>query len=124
MRNMSRALHCMLLIINRGGLAVTYNHPQTLLTFLLERRPPLMFYCGIDLSARHSHICVLDENLSVLLQQKAANELPRIAHLLDPFKPLLQVVIESTFNWYWLVDGLQALGFHVCLAHTLGLAMI
>lgn len=83
-----------------------------------------MFYSGIDLSARDSYICVVDENLSVHLQLKIANELPRIAHLLDPFKPDLQVVVESTFNWYWLVDGLKALGFDVSLAHTLGLAMI
>jgi transposase len=83
-----------------------------------------MFYSGIDLSARDSHLCVVDENLSIHLQQKAVNELPRIAHLLEPFKPDLQIVVESTFNWYWLVDGLQALGFDVCLAHTLGLAMI
>jgi transposase len=83
-----------------------------------------MFYCRIDLSATTSHLCVLDENLSIHLQQKAANELPRIAHLLVPFKPDLLVVIESSFNWYWLVDGLQDLGFDLCLAHTLGLAMI
>ena len=83
-----------------------------------------MFYCGIDLSARDSHLCVVDENLSIHLQQKTANELPLISNLLEPFKPDLQVVIESTFNWYWLVDGLQRLGFDVSLAHTLGLAMI
>ena len=83
-----------------------------------------MFYCGIDLSASTSHLCVLDENLSIHLQQKAPNELPRIASLLIPFKPDLQVVIESTFNWYWIVDGLQELGFDLSLAHTLGLAMI
>jgi transposase len=72
-----------------------------------------VFYCGIDLSARDSHLCVVDENLSIHLQQKAPNELPRIAHMLEPFKPDLQVVIESTFNWYWLVDGLQGFGFDV-----------
>jgi transposase len=83
-----------------------------------------MFYCGIDLSARDSHLCVLDESLSIHLQMKAPNLLPRIASLLDPFKPDLKIVVESTFNWYWLVDGLQLLGFDVSLAHTLGLAMI
>lgn len=83
-----------------------------------------MFYCGIDLSARDSHLCVLDESLSIHLQQKTANQLPRIAFLLDSFKPDLKIVVESTFNWYWLVDGLLELGFDVCLAHTLGLAMI
>jgi transposase len=83
-----------------------------------------MFYCGIDLSARDSHLCVLDDNLSILLQRKAKNVLPIISSLLDPFKPSLKIVIESTFNWYWLVDGLRASGFDVCLAHSLGLSMI
>jgi len=83
-----------------------------------------MFYCGIDLSATSSHLCVLDETLSIHLQQKAANDLPSIASLLLPFSPHLQIVVESTFNWYWLVDGLLERGFDVSLAHTLGLAMI
>lgn len=83
-----------------------------------------MFYAGIDLSARDSHLCVVDEGLAIHLQQKSANDLPSIASLLTPFKPHLQIAVESTFNWYWLVDGLQASGFDVCLAHTLGLSMI
>jgi transposase len=83
-----------------------------------------MFYSGIDLSARDSHICVLDDDLSVHLQQKVPNDLTRISNLLEPFKPDLQIVVESTFNRYWLVDGLQQLSFDVSLAHTLGLSMI
>lgn len=83
-----------------------------------------MFYCGIDLSARESHLCVVDDNLSIHLQMKAANELPLISDLLLPFMPNLQIVVESTFNWYWLVDGLQSQGFDLCLAHTLGLSLI
>lgn len=83
-----------------------------------------MFYCGIDLSARDSHLCVVDDDLSIHLQMKAPNELPLISDLLLPFMPDLQIVVESTFNWYWLVDGLQSLGFDLCLAHTLGLSLI
>jgi hypothetical protein len=30
---------------------------------------------------------------------------------------LLGVVVESTYNWYWLVDGLKAAGFEVKLAN-------
>ena len=36
----------------------------------------------------------------------------------------MEIVVESTFNWYWLVDGLQEAGYKVRLAHTLGLYMI
>jgi hypothetical protein len=31
---------------------------------------------------------------------------------------LAGVVVESTYNWYWLVDGLQDAGLHVYLANT------
>jgi hypothetical protein len=30
--------------------------------------------------------------------------------------------MESTFNWYWLVDGLRALGYNVVLANPAGIA--
>ena len=36
-----------------------------------------MFYCGIDLSASDSQLCVVDECLAIRLQQKAANETGR-----------------------------------------------
>src|SRR5437762_7599181 len=84
----------------------------------------MKFYCGIDLSARDCHVCVIDEQLKVMVQQKLRNELPRICQLLEPYKGDLKIVVESTFNWYWLIDGLQAEGFDVVLAHTLGLYLI
>jgi transposase len=84
----------------------------------------MKFYCGMDLSARDCQVCVIDDNLSLLVQQKVRNELPSIITLIEPFKETLQIVVESTFNWYWLVDGLQEAGYEVCLAHTLGLYMI
>ena len=37
---------------------------------------------------------------------------------LEPFRETLSgVVVESTYNWYWLVDGLQAAGYPVYLAN-------
>src|SRR5258707_13706414 len=84
----------------------------------------MKFYCGIDLSARDCHVCVIDEQLQVMVQQKLRNELAKICQLLGPYKANLKIVVESTFNWYWLIDGLQAEGFDVVLAHTLGLYLI
>src|SRR5438552_16870046 len=43
---------------------------------------------------------------------------------MEPYRGDLKIVVESTFNWYWLIDGLQAAGFGVVLAHTLGLYLI
>jgi len=34
------------------------------------------------------------------------------------------VAVESTLNWYWLVDGLHEAGLEVKLAHPLGLFTI
>ena len=84
----------------------------------------MAFYCGIDLSARTSHLCIIDEDVSVVVDKKVRNELPRIIDLLEPYKDTLQTVVEATFNWYWLIDGLQEAGFDTTLAHTYGLFMI
>ena len=84
----------------------------------------MSFYCGIDLSARTSHVCIIDEGVSVVVDKKISNELPRIIDLLEPYKDNLQTLVESTFNWYWLIDGLQEAGFDTTLAHTYGLHMI
>jgi len=84
----------------------------------------MAFYCGIDLSARTSHVCIIDEDVSVVVDKKISNELPRIINLLEPYKDNLRTVVESTFNWYWLVDGLQEAGYDTTLAHTFGLFMI
>lgn len=84
----------------------------------------MSFYCGIDLGARDSQICVINKRVKKVLELKTANKLEQIKQLLEPYKKDLQIVVESTFNWYWLVDGLQAAGFKVVLAHTLGLHLI
>src|SRR5260370_39936419 len=84
----------------------------------------MKYRCGIDLGARDSQICVIDERVKIVWEQKVRNDIERITKLLEPFKANLQIVVESTFNWYWLVDGLQAAGFKVVLAHTLGLYLI
>jgi transposase len=84
----------------------------------------MTFDCGMDLSARDGHVCVIDEDLSCLVQQKVRNDLPALLRLIEPFTGSLQIVVESTFNGDWLVEGLQEAGYDVCLAHTLGLYMI
>lgn len=46
------------------------------------------------------------------------NELDRVLMALEPFRDTLQgVVVESTYNWYWLVDGLQEHGYKLHLAN-------
>src|SRR5260370_10619493 len=79
----------------------------------------MMKYCGIDLHSNNSVIVVIDDEDRVVAQKRLPNELARIVEFVAPWRDeLAGVVIESTYNWYWLVDGLQAAGFQVHLANT------
>ncbi|WLI15020.1 transposase [Pseudomonas sp. FP603] len=76
-----------------------------------------MKFCGIDLHSNNSVVVVTDETDRVLVSRRCPNELPIIIGLLEPHRAeLLGVVVESTYNWYWLIDGLKAAGFEVKLA--------
>ena len=62
---------------------------------------------------------ISDENDKVLYSKRHPNSLEEIRSALSPYQSdLFGVVVESTFNWYWLVDGLQEAGYSVHLANT------
>lgn len=84
----------------------------------------MTFYCGIDLAAKQSQLCVIDDECSVQFNKKLPNHARAILDLLEPFKPDLRSVVEATFNWYWIVDALQDANIDVILAHSLKLHMI
>ena len=75
-------------------------------------------YAGIDLHSSNSFIGILDQEDRRLYGKRLPNDLESILSALEPFKESLDsVVVESTYNWYWLVDGLQGAGYNVCLAN-------
>jgi transposase len=81
-----------------------------------------MKYCGIDLHSNNSVVVIIDEADQVIVNRRCHNDLSKIASLLAPHQAeLAGVVVESTFNWYWLVDGLMALGYEVKLANTVAM---
>jgi len=82
------------------------------------------YYCGIDLHARNCVLCVIDAKGHPVAEAKLPNEWGQLLDFLSPYGPDLHIAIESTLNWYWIVDGLQEAGYDVHLAHTLGLYMI
>ena len=76
-------------------------------------------YGGIDLHANNSVLVVLDDEDQVVYRKRFPNDLEHILFQLAPYRTQLQgLVVESTFNWYWLVDGLMEAGYHVHLANT------
>lgn len=75
-------------------------------------------YSGIDLHSSNNFTAVIDDQDQRLYRKRLPNRLSAVLSALDPFKETLQgVVVESTFNWYWLVDGLQENGYKVHLAN-------
>lgn len=73
---------------------------------------------GIDLHSNNIVVGIMDREGKRLAHQKLPCELKRIGEFLAPFKDRLEkLAVESTYNWYWLVDGLQAAGYPVVLAN-------
>src|SRR5213594_3371569 len=73
---------------------------------------------GIDLHSNNVVIGVTDMDGKRLGNRKLPCELKEIVKFLAPFKKRLEkVAVESTYNWYWLVDGLRALNYPVVLAN-------
>jgi len=75
-------------------------------------------YGGIDLHANNSVVVLLNEQDQVIYQRRLANHLPTILEPLALYQAdITGVVVESTYHWYWLVDGLMDAGYRVPLAN-------
>jgi len=79
----------------------------------------MKLYCGIDLHSTNNYLAVLDEQLQSVLGRRLPNRLETVLATLEPFRAQIQAIaVESTFNWYWLVDGLMEAGYGVRLVNT------
>jgi transposase len=82
----------------------------------------MQLYCGIDLHSNNSMVSLIDENDRLINEKRLDNNLETITHHLQPYQSEISgVVVESTYNWYWLVDGLMDHGYPVHLANTLAI---
>jgi len=78
----------------------------------------MRLYCGIDLHSTNSYVAIIDEEDRAVYRQRLPNDLGLILSELGPYADrLVGVVVESTYNWYWLVDGLADSGYRVHLAN-------
>lgn len=79
----------------------------------------MKLYCGIDLHSNNSYVVLLDETDKIIYKKRLSNDLALILEKLERYKEIISgIVVESTYNWYWLVDGLKAAGYQVHLANT------
>ena len=75
-------------------------------------------YIGIDLHSNNSVVVAIDKDGKTIYEKRLRNELPLIKGELSQFrKQCFGAVVESTFNWYWLVDGLMEEGYRTHLAN-------
>lgn len=78
----------------------------------------MALYAGIDLHSNNNVVVLLNEQDQVVYQQRLANQLPIVLEQLAPYREeITGVVVESTYNWYWLVDGFMDAGSRVHLAN-------
>jgi len=79
----------------------------------------MSLYCGIDLHSNNHVVCVIDGKDQRVLEKKLDNDPELTIRALSRYqKRLKAIAVESTFNWYWLVDALMAAGFQVELVNT------
>src|SRR6266536_4597416 len=80
----------------------------------------MKLYGAIDLHSTNNVTVVIDEQDRVVYQKRLPNDLALILMELSVYQTELQgIVVESTYNWYWLVDGLMEQGHRVHLAKLL-----
>ena len=79
-----------------------------------------MKLCGaMDLHSNNNVTVLSNEKDEVVYRKRLPNDLKLILQQLAPYQSEIEgIVVESTYNWYWLVDGLMEQGYRVHLANT------
>jgi transposase len=78
----------------------------------------MVLYGGMDLHGDNVYCTLMDQEYRPVFERRLPNELPTILVALEPYREQLGgIAVESTYNWYWLVDGLRAQQFPVRLAN-------
>jgi len=79
----------------------------------------MKLYGAIDLHSNNNVTVLIDEQDKVVYEKRLPNDLGVIAQQLAAYQSSLEgIVVESTYNWYWLVDGLMDQGHQIHLANT------
>jgi transposase len=75
-------------------------------------------YAGIDLHSSNNYLGVINDQDQRLFSKRLPNCIDTISTALEPFRNTLRgIAVESTYNWYWLVDGLQEAGHKMHLTN-------
>ena len=78
----------------------------------------MKLYGGVDLHSNNGVFALKDEHGKRVFCKRLPNDLPSVLEALKPYgKHIEAIAVESTYNWYWLVDGLKEAGFNVRVAN-------
>jgi transposase len=81
-------------------------------------------YGGLDVHSSNTRIGVVEGDGRRVYERRLTNEPDEILRQLHPMKAdLVGLVVESTYNWYWLVDALMDDGYMVHLANPSAMKM-
>jgi len=79
----------------------------------------MSLYCAIDLHSNNHVITIIDDHDQKLFERRMPNKLDTTLDCLSPYQnELTGIAVESTYNWYWLVDGLMEAGYPLQLVNT------
>jgi transposase len=79
----------------------------------------MKLYCGIDLHSNNHWLTIIDEQDGRHVERRLPNDISVTLRTLEPYRgALTAIAVESTYNWYWLVDGLMEAGYEVKLVNT------
>ncbi len=79
----------------------------------------MKLYGAIDLHSTNNVTVLIDEQDKIVYEKRLPNDIAMILKELSIYRSRLEgIVVESTYNWYWLVDGLMEQGYKVHLANT------
>ncbi len=66
----------------------------------------MKLYAGIDLYSYNNYLGIIDNKEKRVYKKKLVNDLDEVLKALKPYRKDIEgIVVESTFNWYWLIDG-------------------
>lgn len=75
-------------------------------------------YAGSDLHGNNNLVGIVDEEGKRIFKKRLPNDPQLVRDVFKPYKEeIVGIVVESTYNWYWMVDALMDEGYRVHLAN-------
>jgi hypothetical protein len=79
----------------------------------------MSLYAGMDLHGNSNYVAIMDSKGKWIAQKKLPNDRRLILETLQPHRVKISgIAVESTYNWYWVVDTLGEAGYRVHLANS------